>query len=81
MTASLVVYLSFMMILVGYTVEGVARSRSGTRKRSFDDDFHLGNKQKEEEIMNMHLNANRYSNLTYREEYCKAKNWSIEFGW
>ena len=82
MIANTVTYLSLTVILVSYAAEGVSGSRSESRKRSFDnDDFHFGTASKEDEIINMYLHADKYSNLTYREEYCKAKNWSIEFGW
>lgn len=35
----------------------------------------------EEERMNWYLNNNTLLNKTYQEEFCKAQNWSIEFGW
>ena len=34
--------------------------------------------EKEEKRKTPHI---RYMNVTYREEFCKAKNWSIHFGW
>lgn len=71
-----------VIALFGTTCGRKAGAHS-VEKRSFNDDFQLGNKNKdsEAEIMNMHLNANKYVNVTYREEYCKAKNWSVKFGW
>ena len=69
------------MTLLSGVVLGSQTKGHSVAKRGFTDDFEYGTKKKEAEIMNKYLNANKYSNLTYREEYCKSKNWSIKFGW
>ena len=57
--------------------------RRNISKRSFDTEDRMQPKKKktEEEIVNRYLNKDKGTNGTYREEFCKAKNWSIKYGW
>lgn len=77
------VLVTLVILLIGVTIAKESKKHA-IKKRSFEgDDFSFGNKKanSEAEIMNMHLSKDKYKNSTYREEYCKSKNWSIEYGW
>ena len=73
MAGNLALYATFVTILVVSYAEAV----NGTKKSSRGD-VHLKTEFNESKANKSDISA---TTLTRREEYCKAKNWSMEFGW
>ena len=66
-------YATFVTILIASCAAAV----NGTKKSSRGD-IHLKTVFNESKANKVNNSA---TTLTRREEYCKAKNWSMEFGW
>eukprot|EP00794_Sanderia_malayensis_P003629 gene3629-4143_t len=82
MASSIIKIIIFTVVIVGTTLTKpeLSNDLSTDNRPGKSGNKTIAENKGEGGLMNFYLNGNKYDNLTYREEFCRTVNWSIEYG-